>query len=79
MTINEMNKTAVNKVFEAYLDASRALRKGQLEDSERYHRLAFTMAEAYQAIGLMSSSDSLHLEIKAEKQAIKEWREGRLQ
>lgn len=79
MTINEMNKTALNKVFEAYLDASRSLRKGQLADSERYHRLAFTMAEAYQAIGLMSSSDSLHLEIKAEKQAINEWREGRLQ
>lgn len=79
MTINEMNKTALNKVFEAYLDASRAFRKGQLADSERYHRLAFTMAEAYQAIGLMSSSDSLHLEIKAEKQAIKEWREGRIQ
>ena len=79
MTINEMNKTALNKVFEAYLDASRALRKGHLEDSERYHRLAFTMAESYQAIGLMSSSDSVHLEIKAEKQAIKEWREGRLQ
>lgn len=79
MTTNEMNKTALNKVFEAYLDASRALRKGQLADSERYHRLAFTMAEAYQAIGLMSFSDSLRLEIKAEKQAIKEWREGRLQ
>lgn len=79
MTTNEMNKTALNKVFEAYLDALRALRKGQLADSERYHRLAFTMAEAYQAIGLMSCSDSLHLEIKAEKQAIKEWREGRLQ
>ncbi|CDA50618.1 unknown [Dialister sp. CAG:486] len=79
MTTNEMNKTALNKVFEAYLDASRSLRKGQLADSERYHRLAFTMAEAYQAIGLMSCSDSLHLEIKAEKQAIKEWREGRLQ
>lgn len=79
MTINEMNKTALNKVFEAYLDASRALRKGQMADSERYHSLAFTMAEAYQAIGLMSCSDSLHLEIKAEKQAIKEWREGRLQ
>lgn len=57
MTINEMNKTALNKVFETYLDASRALRKGQLADSERYHRLAFTMAEAYQAIGLMSFSD----------------------
>ena len=79
MTTNEMNKTALNKVFEAYLDASRALRKGQLADSERYHRLAFTMAEAYQAIGLMSYSDGMNLEIKAEKQAIKEWREGRLQ
>lgn len=79
MTINEMNKTALNKVFEAYLDASRAIRKGQMADGERYHRLAFTMAEAYQAIGLMSSSDSLHLEIKAEKQAIKEWSEGCLQ
>lgn len=79
MTIKEMKETALNKVFEAYLDASRALRKGQMADSERYHRLAFTMAEAYQAIELMSSSDSLHLEIKAEKQAIKEWREGRLQ
>lgn len=79
MTINEMNKTALNKVFEAYLDASRSLRKGQLADSERYHRLAFTMVEAYQAIGLMSFSDRLSLEIKAEYQAIKEWREGRLQ
>lgn len=79
MTTKEMNKTALNKVFETYLDASRAIRKGQMADSERYHRLAFTMAEAYQAIGLMSFSDSLHLEIKAEKQAIKEWREGRLQ
>lgn len=79
MTINEMNKTALNKVFEAYLDASRSLRKGQMADSERYHRLAFTMAEAYQAIGLMSFSDRLPLEIKAECQAIKEWREGRLQ
>lgn len=79
MTIKEMNKTALNKVFETYLDASRAIRKGQMADSERYHRLAFTMAEAYQAIGLMSFSDSLRLEIKAEKQAIKEWREGRLQ
>lgn len=79
MTINEMKETALNKVFEAYLDASRSIRKGQLADGERYHRLAFTMAEAYEAIGLMSFSDSLHLEIKAEKQAIKEWREGRLQ
>ena len=79
MTTNEMNKTALNKVFEAYLDASRSLRKGQLADSERYHRLAFTMAEAYQAIGLMSCSDSLHLEIKAEDQAIKEYHEGLLQ
>ena len=35
--------------------------------------------EAYQAIGLMSSRDRLRLEIKAEKQAIKEWREGLLQ
>lgn len=79
MTIKEMKETALNKVFEAYLDASRAIRKGQIADRERYHRLAFTMAEAYQAIGLMSFSDSLRLEIKAEKQAIKEWREGRLQ
>ena len=79
MTIKEMKETALNKVFEAYLDASRSLRKGQMADSERYHRLAFTMAEAYQAIGLMSFSDSLRLEIKAEKQAIKEWHEGFLQ
>lgn len=79
MTINEMKETALDKVFEAYLDASRALRKGQLADGDRYHRLAFTMTEAYQAIGLMSSRDRLRLEIKAEKQAIKEWREGRLQ
>ena len=79
MTTKEMKETALNKVFEAYLDASRAIRKGQLADGERYHSLAFTLAEAYQAIGLMSFSDSLHLEIKAEKQAIKEWREGRLQ
>lgn len=79
MTINEMNKTALNKVFEAYLDASRSLRKGQLADSERYHRLAFTMAESYQAIGLISFRDRLRLEIKAETQAIKEWREGFLQ
>lgn len=79
MTINEMKETALNKVFEAYLDASRALRKGQLADGDRYHRQAFTMAEAYQAIGLMSSRDRLRLEIKAEKQAIKEWREGLLQ
>lgn len=79
MTINEMRKTALNKVFEAYLDASRALRKGQLADGDRYHRLAFTMSEAYQAIGLMSSRDRLRLEMKAEDQAIKEWREGRLQ
>ena len=79
MTINEMNKTALNKVFEAYLDASRALRKGQLADGDRYHRLAFTMSEAYQAIGLMSSRDRLRLEIKAEDQAIKEFHEGLLQ
>ena len=79
MTINEMKEAALNKVFESYLDASRALRKGQLADSERYHRLAFTMTEAYQAIGLMSFSDRLSLEIKAEYQAIKEWREGRIQ
>lgn len=50
-----------------------------MADSERYHRLAFTMTEAYQAIGLMSFSDRLSLEIKAEYQAIKEWHEGRLQ
>lgn len=79
MTINEMKETALNKVFEAYLDASRALRKGQLADGDRYHRLAFTMTEAYQAIGLMSFSDRLSLEIKAEYQAIKEYHEGRLQ
>lgn len=79
MTIEEMKETALNKVFEAYLDASRSIRKGQMADSERYHRLAFTMTEAYQAIGLMSFSDRLSLEIKAEYQAIKEWREGRLQ
>lgn len=79
MTINEMNKTALNKVFEAYLDASRALRKGQLADGDRYHSLAFTMAEAYQAIGLMSSRDRLRLEMKAEAQAIKEFHEGLLQ
>ena len=79
MTIKEMKETALNKVFESYLDASRALRKGQLADSERYHRLAFTMAESYQEIGLMSFSDRLSLEIKAECQAINEWREGRLQ
>lgn len=79
MTTKEMKETALNKVFEAYLDASRAIRKGQMADGERYHRLAFTMAEAYQAIELMSFSDSLTLEIKAEKQAILEWREGLLQ
>lgn len=79
MTTKEMKETALNKVFEAYLDASRALRKGQMADSERYHRMAFTMTEAYQAIGLMSFSDRLSLEIKAEYQAIKEWHEGRLQ
>lgn len=78
MTINEMKETALNKVFESYLDASRALRKGQLADSKRYHRLAFTMAEAYQAIGLMSFSDILSLVKKAEYQAIMEWLEGRL-
>ena len=78
MTTKEMKETALNKVFEAYLDASRAIRKGQLADSKRYHRLAFTMAEAYQAIGLMSFSDRLSLETKAEYQAIKEWLEGRL-
>lgn len=79
MTIKEMKETALNKVFEAYLDASRAIRKGQMADGERYHRLAFTMAESYEAIGLMSFSDSLHLEIKAEKQAIMEWHEGLLE
>lgn len=79
MTINEMKEAALNKVFESYLDASRALRKGQLADSERYHRLAFTMTEAYQAIGLMSSRDRLRLEMKAEDQAIKEFHEGLLQ
>lgn len=79
MTINEMRETARNKVFEAYLDASRALRKGQLADGDRYHRLGFTMSEAYQAIGLMSSRDRLRLEMKAEDQAIKEFHEGLLQ
>lgn len=79
MTINEMRETALNKVFETYLDASRALRKGQLADCERYNRLAFTMAAAYQDIGLMSFSDRLRLEIKAEDQAIKEFHEGLLQ
>lgn len=79
MTINKMRETALNKVFEAYLDASRALRKGQLADGERHHRLAFTMSEAYQAIGLMSFNDRLSLEIKAEDQAIKEFHEGLLQ
>lgn len=79
MTINEMKEKALNKVFETYLDASRALRKGQLADGDRYHRLAFTMAEAYQAIGLMSSRDRLRLEMKAEDQAIKEFHEGLLQ
>lgn len=79
MPTNEMRETALNKVLEAYLDASRALRKGHLSDGERYHRLAFTMSEAYQAIGLMSFSDRLLLEIKAEDQAIKEWHEGLLQ
>lgn len=79
MTINEMRETALNKVFEAYLDASRALRKGQLADGDRSHSLAFTMAEAYQAIGLMSSRDRLRLEMKAEDQAINEFHEGLLQ
>lgn len=79
MTINEMRETALNKVFEAYLDASRALRKGQLADYDRCLRMAFTMAEAYQAIGLMSSRDRLRLEMKAEDQAIKEFHGGLLQ
>lgn len=79
MTINEMRETALNKVFETYLDASRALRKGQLADGDRYNSLAFTMSEAYQAIGLMSSRDRLRLEMKAEDQAIKEFHEGLLQ
>lgn len=78
MTINEMKETALDKVFEAYLDSSRSLRKGQLADGERHHRLAFTMSEAYQAIGLMTSSEGIRLEMKAEDQAIKEWHEGLL-
>ncbi len=77
LPVEQMREVAIQKVYGALLDGSRAQRNGRTLDAGEYHHQAFIMAQGYEAIGLMESDEITKLESEAEDQAIKEWKEKR--